>query len=108
MKCRMGEKKEHRKLRMSKKELLKVKKDLLRPHQGQKGLLTRALRSAEYSTFKSCSQNPTQIADQLRQVLEFEKNKAAEQCRAEAAEENAQENKELVQRLREQVRALVG
>ena len=50
----------------------------------------------------------TQAAHQLRQVLEFEKNKAAEQCRVEAAEENAQENKELVQRLREQVRVLQG
>ena len=44
-----------------------------------------------------------QIAEELRQVLEFEKKKAAEQCRVEAAQENAQESKELVARLRQQV-----
>ena len=64
--------------------------------------------NAEYKTFKDMSQNPTQIADQLRQVLEFEKSKAAEECRVAAAQEDAQENKELVHRLREQVRELEG
>ena len=67
-----------------------------------------AVLNAEYKTFKDMSQNPTQIADQLRQVLEFEKSKAAEQCRVAAAQENAQENKELVHRLREQVHELEG
>ena len=62
-----------------------------------------AVLNAEYTTFKAMSQNPTQIADQLRQVLDFEKTKAAAQCRVEAAQEDAQENKELLSRLREQV-----
>jgi len=40
----------------------------------------------------------------IRQVLEYEKSKAAEQCRSQAAQENAQESKELVARLRDKVR----
>jgi kinesin family member C1 len=67
-----------------------------------------AVLNAEYKTFKDMSQDPTQIADQLRQVLEFEKSKAADECRVAAAQENAQENKELVHRLREQVHELEG